>query len=391
MTTLDRLIKLSFRSDQEASQLLYKLDYARQEGGRGALISGYYVGSEQKVYLSCPGCPIEPNETFPALSDKLKLESGNNYFFYIRQSALAKFAKVVVDGGPPAENDLLEYDEEYLKELNNKSLSALKTVIASAWAGDFVWALSSVPLDLGAKLAEGTVHEFALTALNLTMTIAFPILLGPLVGYVNYRAQIADYEAKYGVSPPPEMLRKLKHQSIALAFQVSCSVTGWTLAYEFAVPIINAIFGVTLASTPAYWLTVLAIGVLTAIFMVIACMITQYFLQKNNTAEKTKINYPLLFGLSFVTGALFILCFAIPGQAGMKGFLSYYFGMEISKIMCGLASSLLIGTSVASVSACYRYEENKKSINNDPGSHLATMKGFFGGNQQPEHGPRLAY
>jgi hypothetical protein len=385
-------IKLSLRPGKQASALLKQLNEARYEGGLGALISGCYVASEQKVYLSHPGCAIEKSDEFNIFKKSEEiLDPNQNYFFRIRKSALSKFAKGVVDGGAASENDLLEYDQAYLNELNNKSSSALKTAIATAWAGDFIWALLSVPLALGAKLAEGTARASTLTTLNLTATIAFPILLGPLVGYVNYRSQIADYEAKYGVSPPPAMLNKIKQQSRALAFQVSCSIGGWTLAYELTVPIVESLFGVTLATTPAYWLTVLVVGLCTALFTVIACMIAQQFLLKNNTADQKNINYLWLGTLAFVSGALFMLCFAIPGQIGLKGFLTEYLGMEWSKMLCGLTSSLLIGSSVASVSACYRYQENLEAFNNNPSSHLATIKGVFGGNQQPELGPRLAY
>lgn len=383
-------IQLSLRPGKQANQLLAKLNEARIEGGTGELISGYYNAGEQKVYLSIPGYPLEQSAEFNIFKNAEPLDPHKNYRFRIRKSALAKFAKAVVYGGGAATDDLLEYDQAYLDELNKKSLSALKAAIASSWAGDFMWALLSMPLALGEKLAQGTVHAGAMSSLNLSMTILFPICLGPLVAYVNYRAQIADYKAKYGVSPPPQMLRKIKQQSIALGFQVSCGMGGWMLAYEFAEPLMNYLLGTTLASTPAYWVTVLMIGLLTALFSVLAVMIAQHFLKKNKTADQKEINYLWLGTLTFVTGVLFILCFSLPTQIGLKGFLVETLGVEWSKILCGLTSSVLIGSSVTCVSACYRFQDNLKGFNDDPSTHWATIKGVFGGDPQPDNGPRLA-
>ena len=197
------------------------------------------------------------------------------------------------------------------------------------------------------------------------------------------------------MTPSPKMLRKIKHQSMALAFQVSCTVGGWTLAYELAVPMVDALISLFQAgafgSTPAYWVTVFAVGLLSALFVVIACMISQHYLRKNDTASNQKINYRWLAVCAFTAGALFMLCFAVPGQIGLKNYLLNELGLLWSKIICGLTSAILIGTSVTAASACYNYKENWESFKNDPGSNFAAIKGFFGGNPQPVQGPRLAF
>jgi hypothetical protein len=234
-----------------------------------------------------------------------------------------------------------------------------------------------------------------MSATSLGLTIAFPFILGPLVGYAHYHAQIADYEAKNGVTPSPKMLHKIKHCSIALAFQISCTIGGWTLAYELAVPMVDALIGLfhagALGSTPAYWVTVFAVGLLSALFVVIACLITQHYLRAKGITNNQKINYGWLAVCAFAAGALFMLCFAVPGQIGLKNYLLNELGLIWSKIICGLFSSILIGTSVTAVSACYNYKENLESLKNDPGSNCAAIKGFFGGNPQSEQGPRLAF
>ena len=191
---LSKGIKLALRPGITAKQVIDSLaqseeDGSGEAGGGNNLITGYYIaGKDQpKVYLSVPGNPIqtakktEKNEIQFDIFEKGKIVDANqNYTFTIKKSELTKIANNVIKGGAALTTDLLEYDKNYLEDLNRQSLCSLKTATASGWAGDFVWAALSFPIELGVKLANQTPHITAMSATSLGITIAFPFILGPL-------------------------------------------------------------------------------------------------------------------------------------------------------------------------------------------------------------------
>ena len=421
--SLAKGIKLKYRSNdtditnfrQTASEPLDILEKVKEKitdniNTNEELIMVYYEYNPNSpaFYLSIPMDPIAntahnplnigdltitagsgTNKTFKHLAKKQQItKQDDNFYFFVKKSDFATIASNIINGGPIQPNDILKYDDEYLEKLKKKPSDLLKTATAIGWGGDAVWSMASWVLLAFAEHIKW---------MPLASSIAFPFILGPLVGYINYRAQIADYEAENHVSPPPEVLEKFKLDSYQLSFKFSCAVGGWTLAYELAVPAFELLVGTTLSSIPAYWVMVVAVGVLAAIGVIVGGITAECFANwskgegwRRNTLKEGQTNYLWLGFCAFFAGALFPICSSIPDFFGLtEWFAELVGGQAGGKLLSGAVSSVCIGAGVTGAFSLYNHKESTKSLINKECTIFSAIKGFFGGNQQLDEGQRV--